>query len=143
MPKQKEKNPACNLNPQNHRANNVSNNKNTLSAIKEDLLKLKNPQQAKILQRFFKTKKGEYGEGDIFLGIKVPCQRKISKKYPLLSLENLQKLLSGNIHEEQLTALFILIIQYKKSDESGKRKIVDFYLSNTKNINNWDLVDRL
>ena len=136
MLKPKEKNPACHLNPQDY-----VKDTSDLSKIKEDLLKLKNPQQAKILQKFFKTKKGEYGEGDIFLGIKVPYQRKISKKYSELSLENLQKLLSGNIHEERLTALFILIIKYKKSNENNKRKIVDFYLSNAKNINNWDLVD--
>lgn len=112
-----------------------------LLKIKKDLLKLQNPQKAKIHARFFKTKKGEYGEGDKFLGIKVPDQRKIAKKYLGLPLKDLQKLLSSKIHEHRLTALFILINQYKKADESLKKEIVSFYLQNTKNINNWDLVD--
>ena len=105
--------------------------------IKQDLQKLKDPEKAEILSRFFKTGKGEYGEGDIFLGIKVPEQRKIAKNYNL-SLKEIQELLSSNIHEYRLTALFILISKYKKSD---KKQIVNFYLKNTKNINNWDLVD--
>ena len=103
--------------------------------------KLANPKQAKLLQRFFKTGKGEYGEGDIFLGIKVPEQRKIAKKYPDLSLKEIQELLLSKIHENRLTSLFVLIEQYKKSDEKGKKEIFGFYLKNTKNINNWDLVD--
>lgn len=109
--------------------------------IKKELQKLANPKQAKILQRFFKTGKGEYGEGDIFLGIKVPEQRKIAKKYPDLSLKELQELLSGKVHEHRLTSLFILLDKYKKSDEKGKKEIFNFYLKNTKNINNWDLID--
>ena len=109
--------------------------------IKKDLKKLANPKQAKLLQRFFKTGKGEYGEGDIFLGIKVPEQRKIAKKYPDLSLKEIQELLLSKIHENRLTSLFVLIEQYKKSDEKGKKEIFGFYLKNTKNINNWDLVD--
>ena len=106
--------------------------------IKQDLNSLKNPEKAKILQRFFKTGKGEYGEGDVFLGIIVPEQRKISKKYKDLTLKQIQELLSTNIHEYRLTALFILIHKYKKTKD---KEIIDFYLKNTKNINSWDLVD--
>jgi len=107
-------------------------------SIKKDLQKLSNPKQAKILQRFFKTGKREYGEGDIFLGIKVPEQRKIAKKYNL-NLNDIQKLLNSRIHEHRLVSLFILIDKYKKSNE--KKNIFNLYLKNTKNINNWDLVD--
>tara|TARA_Y100000310_G_C20677729_1_gene814063 strand:- start:771 stop:1460 length:690 start_codon:yes stop_codon:yes gene_type:complete len=110
-----------------------------LGKIKEELFNLKDPEKAKILSRFFKTGKGEYGEGDIFLGIVVPKQRKVAKKYLNLSLEAIQELFSSKIHEYRLTSLFILIDKYKKSN--NKKEIFDFYLKNTKNINNWDLVD--
>ena len=100
-----------------------------------------NPEKAKALQRFFKTGKGEYGEGDKFLGISVPLQRSISRKYPELSLNDIQKLLSSRLHELRLTGLFVLRRKYLKSDFSGKQEIVKFYLRNSKNINNWDLVD--
>lgn len=112
-----------------------------LNQIKEDLQKSGNPEKAEILSRFFKTGKGEYGEGDIFLGITVPDQRKVAKQYIDLSLENIQKLLSSKIHEHRLTSLLILVEKYQKANEINKKKIVDFYLKNTKNINNWDLVD--
>ena len=109
--------------------------------VQADLQQLADPQQAEILQRFFKTGKGQYGERDIFLGIKVPEQRKVAKKHPDLSLKEIQRLLSSRIHEHRLTALFILIAQYQKAGPRKKKIIFDFYLKNTKNINNWDLVD--
>lgn len=110
-----------------------------LASLKKDLFRLRNPEKARALQRFFKTGKGEYGEGDIFLGIVVPEQRVVAKKYPDLSLNDLQELLNSKIHEYRLTALFILVAKYKKTE--NKKEIVDFYLKNTRNINNWDLVD--
>lgn len=115
---------------------------NSLSQLKKELKQNANPEKAKVLQRFFKTGKGEYGEGDIFLGIYVPIQRKIAKKYDL-SLVDIQKLLNSKIHDERLVALFILINKYKKSWPLGgqQKEIFDFYLKNTKRINNWDLVD--
>jgi len=113
----------------------------SLTQFKKELKKLSNPKQAEILQRFFKTGKGEYGEGDIFLGIKVPEQRKVVNKFEDLSLEDLEKLLSSKIHEYRMLALLILIRQYEKADEREKKKIFKFYLKNTININNWDLVD--
>ena len=113
----------------------------TINNLKKDLQNLANPKQAELLQGFFKTGKGQYGEGDIFLGIKVPEQRKVAKKYPDLSLNPIRELLSSKIHEHRLTSLFILIDKYKKSDEKEKKEIFNFYLKNTKNINNWDLVD--
>jgi 3-methyladenine DNA glycosylase AlkD len=112
-----------------------------LVELKKEMQDAANPLQSKLLSGFFKTAKGEYGEGDVFLGIKVPVQRAIAKKYTNLGLEDIQKLLSSKIHEHRLTALFILIDLYKLSDSAGKKRIFDTYLANTKNINNWDLVD--
>lgn len=110
-----------------------------LNLLKQDLRKLKNLKKAKDLQRFFKTAKGEYGEGDIFLGITVPKLREIAKKYYSLDIKQLKKLIDSRIHEERMIALFILINKYKTTDH--KKIIFHFYLKNTKNINNWDLVD--
>jgi len=109
--------------------------------LRKDLKKSSNKDKAKLLQRFFKTGKGEYAEGDIFLGISVPQQRKLAKKYSNLDILTLQSLLDSKIHEERLIALLILVENYKKSDEEQKYQISSFYLKNTKNINNWDLVD--
>jgi len=107
--------------------------------VLKDLESKKDKDQARILSYFFKTKKGQYGEGDIFWGIKVPVQRIISKKFKDLSLEDIQILLDSKVHEVRLTGLFILIERYNISE--NKKEIFKFYLKNTKNINNWDLVD--
>lgn len=112
-----------------------------IAQLQQELKDLANPAQAKILQRFFKTGKGQYGEGDIFLGIKVPVQRKVAKKYTELKLAEVEKLLASKIHEHRLISLFILITKYKNGTEQEKQKIFNLYLKNTKNINNWDLVD--
>ncbi len=99
-------------------------------------------EKAAICQRFFKTEKGQYGEGDIFIGLTVPEQRQIAKKFQTASLDVLKKLLQSKIHEHRLTALEILVMQYEKSEnDSERKKIVKFYLSNLRGVNNWDLVD--
>ena len=112
-----------------------------LFQLKKELKELSNSKQAKNLQRFFKTGKNEYGEGDIFLGVKVPIQRKIAAKFQNLSLKDIEKLFGSKIHEHRMTSLFILISKYEKADEREKKIIFNFYLKNIKNINNWDLVD--
>jgi len=112
-----------------------------IELIKTEMQHLAHPEKAVVLSRFFKTGKGEYGEGDLFLGITVPEQRKIAGKYYLLPLNKLQKLLSSKIHEHRLTALLILVLKYSKADENSREDIFNFYLSNIKHINNWDLVD--
>ncbi len=112
-----------------------------IEELEQELNKHADKKQAELLQRFFKTGKGQYGEGDVFLGIKVPVQRKIAKKFYGLKLEEIQELLNSKIHERRLIALFVLIDKYKKADKTEKKEIFDFYIKNTKNINNWDLVD--
>lgn len=115
-----------------------------LSSLKKEMQDLANPENAKNLQRFFKTGKGQYGEGDIFLGIKVPVQRQVAKKYwKDINLKDIQELLNSKIHEYRLVGLLILIEKYHKAKKESlkKREIFEFYLKNTKNINNWDLVD--
>ena len=112
-----------------------------LSRLKSDLSALSDPVRAKNLSWFFKTGVGKYGEGDVFLGIPVPIQRKIAKKYVNLTLVDVQELLSSKNHEYRLTALLILVLKYQKADMQGKEEIFRFYLANTRNINNWDLVD--
>jgi len=114
-----------------------------LSSLISDIQSIANPEKAKHQQKFFKTDKGEYGEGDVFLGIPVPEQRKIAKKYSNLTLNQIQELLNSKIHEHRMTGLILLVNKYKKSkkDKLQKRQIYEFYLKNTSNINNWDLVD--
>lgn len=112
-----------------------------IDKLRKDLENLASPKKAKILQRFFKTGKGQYGEGDIFLGIAVPQSRKIAQKYGELSLPEIKKLLESKIHEERWIALLILVQSFKKGNPKKKKQTFDFYLKNTKFINNWDLVD--
>ena len=88
--------------------------------LKKDILKLANPKQATLLQKFFKTGKGEYGEGDIFLGLKVPDIRKITKQFSNIQLDELQELLNSKIHEHRLAALLILVDHYEKHSERRK-----------------------
>ncbi len=114
----------------------------TLLNLKANIIKLADPGKAKILQRFFKTGEGEYGEGDIFLGIVVPKQRKLVKKYwKGITLADLDRLIKSKIHEERLIALLILVAKFQKADDILKNQIYNFYLSHTKYINNWDLAD--
>ncbi len=114
---------------------------NTASQVKKEIQAKRNREHAPLLQRFFKTGKGEYAEGDIFYGLTVPESRIIAKKFFDLPFTEIPKLLHSKIHEERAIALFILVEQFKKADEKMKKKIVDFYLSSTRWINNWDLVD--
>lgn len=102
-----------------------------------------NPEKALFFPKFFKTGRGEYGEGDQFLGVKVPDQRKIAEKYwKLTGHKDLEVLISSPYHEVRLTCLFILVRKYEKSKtDFEKKQWVDFYLSNREYVNNWDLVD--
>ena len=113
----------------------------SLKNLRSILKSQANSEQAKILMRFFKTGTGEYGEGDEFVGIKVPVSRKIAKQFTELSLSEIQELLDSKAHEERLIGLFILVEQYRKADAEKMQAIYEFYLKNAKRVNNWDLVD--
>lgn len=101
----------------------------------------RNLEKAKFVARYFKTGKGEYGEGDKFIGLTVPQMRNIAKKYRDLPLRDVEKLLHNKIHEYRLTALLILDEQFRRADAKKQKEIISLYLRNTKYINNWDLVD--
>ncbi len=111
-----------------------------LLGLRRDFKKLENKEKGKLLQRFFKTGIGEYGQGDIFAGLTVPQSRTLATKYQNLSFLDIKILLKSKIHEERLIALLILIRKFEKNPIEQKR-IYKFYLKNTKYINNWDLVD--
>lgn len=112
-----------------------------LLKLEQELLSRANPAKAKTLQRFFKTGQGEYGEGNVFIGIYVPEQRSIARKYySCLSFSEIESLLKSPIHEFRLTVLLILVHRFHKVAEE-QDKIFDFYTKNTAYINNWDLVD--
>lgn len=112
------------------------------SQIISELKEAGNPEKAAHLSRFFKTGKGEYGEGDLFLGVTVPEQRAIAKKYRETDYPVLHELLFSPYHEARLTGLLILVDKFTKHKETAYRQCcVDFYLAHTSQINNWDLVD--
>lgn len=118
--------------------------KQTMSAIEiitNELQTLGSTEKAAHLSRFFKTGKGQYGENDRFLGVTVPETRRVAKAHAGVNMADLQQLIQSEWHEVRLCALFILTIQFNKGDEPTRTKLVDFYLSNTQHINNWDLVD--
>ncbi len=113
----------------------------TAEDLKKELGFFADFEKANILQRFFKTGKDQYGEGDIFLGIVVPNTRKVARKFTGLSLGEIKKLLYSKIHEERLCALLILVDKFTIVNLREQKKIFDFYIKNAKQVNNWDLVD--
>jgi 3-methyladenine DNA glycosylase AlkD len=117
----------------------------SLEELKKELKSKANKEKAKLLQGFFKTGKGEYGEGDVFLGVVVPETRKTAIKFKSLPLNDVEELLKSKFHEERLCALLLLVHNYnlakKNNDKKTKKDIYEFYLKSTNYINNWDLVD--
>jgi len=109
--------------------------------VQTRLKKLGNPEHAAVSQRFFKTGPGEYGEGDIFIGIRVPVLRKLVNECTELPLNDIEILLQSPIHEERLLALLICVHKFKKGDNHQTKDIYNLYLRSTQYINNWDLVD--
>jgi len=110
--------------------------------VQTELRNLASKRVARVSLRFFKTGKGEYGEGDVFLGIPMPVLRKIAEKYTDLKLAETQKLIRSKYHEERLTGLVILVNKYAKAQKvREKNKIYSTYIKQFKHINNWDLVD--
>ena len=108
-----------------------------------DMEALRNDERAVHLMRFFKTGKGEYGEGDVFWGLTVPMQRKVASKwYKVLELDDYQALLKHPVHEVRLTTLMMMVYRYRKQkNDAGREGIVHLYLGNLEYVNNWDLVD--
>lgn len=114
---------------------------NIIQQIQKDLKALSSPEKAKASSWFFKTGPGQYGEGDKFYGVTVPETRSVGKKYyKEITLEEIQELLNSPIHEERSISLYMLVDKFKYEKENRK-KYYDFYLSNAKKVNNWDLVD--
>ncbi len=112
-----------------------------LNELKKELKLLSHPGKAKVYARFFKTGKGQYGFGDIFLGLAVPEQRKLAQKYVGLSFDDVKGLLYSKYHEHRLTALFILVYKYGKAGNAAKQRVINFYLRHKHRGNNWDLID--
>jgi 3-methyladenine DNA glycosylase AlkD len=98
-------------------------------------------ERAKQAQRFFKTGPGEYGESDTFLGVTVPAQREVARAHSTLPVDEALALLESPIHEERLTALFILVRHFERGDAPARQRIHEGYLARTRHLNNWDLVD--
>ena len=109
--------------------------------VQQRLRELADPEQAQNLQRYFKTSPGGYGEGDRFLGLRVPVLRKVAREFRGLPLPEVQKLLVSPFHEERLVALLLLVQAFSKGDASLRTRIYNLYLSHTEFVNNWDLVD--
>jgi 3-methyladenine DNA glycosylase AlkD len=112
-----------------------------MQTLQEKLVALGNPEKALLAGRYFKTGKGEYAEGDIFIGITMPTLRETIKPYFSLSFEELQTLLTSPLHECRMAALLIMVRQYEKGTIIHRRHLAEFYLQHTAYINNWDLVD--
>ena len=112
-----------------------------INIIIDELQLLSTDEKRNILPRFFKTGKGEYGDGDKFLGVSVPDVRKVSKNHKNATINELTEMMQSEWHEVRLCSLLIMVEQFKKTDDEGRKRIVNFYLSVTNRINNWDLVD--
>jgi 3-methyladenine DNA glycosylase AlkD len=109
--------------------------------LKRELQAAGTPERADGAARYFKTGKGDYGAGDVFLGVTTPDLRRIVRRYEALSLHDVEKLLGAKEHEVRSAALLVLVAQYKKGDDAARKQVFDLYLRNTRHINNWDLVD--
>lgn len=119
----------------------MNTNNESMNEIQKELEAYIDPVKREYLPRFFKTGKGQYGEGDKFLGVVVPNTRLVAKRHKDEPFEVMAALLRSEWHECRLCALLMLVERFKKSDEMGRKTIYDFYLSQTVRINNWDLVD--
>ncbi len=113
----------------------------TAADIHKELEEYSTPEKRDFLPYFFKTGKGQYGEGDKFLGVVVPDTRRVAKKYKETSYKEITRLLESEYHECRLCALLMLVERFKKVKADDRKEIFDFYLSKTNYINNWDLVD--
>jgi 3-methyladenine DNA glycosylase AlkD len=116
-------------------------NSPTAAKIRTELKRLADPDKARLLSGYFKTGPGEYGEGDIFLGLTVPALRKVASRHVDTPLREIRSLLSSGVHEERFLALKILVSKYESGSAAERKLIYDFYMAHLRHINNWDLVD--
>jgi 3-methyladenine DNA glycosylase AlkD len=114
-----------------------------ISKIKKEIDSYFDKERSLHSQRFFKNGKGEYGEGDVFLGLSVPLQRSIAKKYfKEINIKDLDNtLIKSKVHEHRQVALFLMVYRYEIEDKNGKEEIYNYYVKNIEYVNNWDLVD--
>jgi 3-methyladenine DNA glycosylase AlkD len=113
-----------------------------MPSLKQALLQLTNPERAILANRYFKTGKGEYGEGDIFIGLSNPqVQSLVKEHWKLTDMVDVQELINDSIHELRFAGLLVLVTKFPKSSLFEQQEIVDFYVKNVQQINNWDLVD--
>ena len=113
----------------------------SVPAIRSALQDAASNKDAAFLQRYFKTGPGEYGEGDKFIGVRVPVLRKLARQFRDLSSPERKQLLQSPVHEQRLLALLILVLQFQKAGEAEQQRIYRLYFNNLRFINNWDLVD--
>jgi 3-methyladenine DNA glycosylase AlkD len=113
----------------------------TATTLRTQLCALARPRDAAVLQRFFRTGKGEYGEGDVFIGVRLPELRMLCRQSRGISVSEISRLLRSRVHEERLLALLLLVDAFHRSRVNEQRMIYHLYLANTAFINNWDLVD--
>ena len=113
----------------------------TAREVRKELRKLASPQKAAILRRFFKTGPGEYGEGDVFLGIPVPALRRVAAVFREMRLGQVDRLLQSTVHEERFVALLLLLCRFRRGSAAERRHIYRLYFRRTPFINSWDLVD--
>ena len=117
------------------------NTQQQLQKIKKELSVFADKHHATHSQKFFKTAPGEYGEGDVFIGVRVPQIRTIARQYKNSSVSIIRTLIISSIHEERMLALILMVNQYKKADNQKQKELYNLYLAHTAHINNWDLVD--
>jgi 3-methyladenine DNA glycosylase AlkD len=113
----------------------------SLAAIRAALGKHADPRRAAVARSFFKTGPGEYGEGDVFLGVRAPDMRRVAAAHRDITFSEIRDLLTSPVHEERVLALLVLVGKYSRANEKEKKRIFDFYLRHRKRVNNWDLVD--
>jgi 3-methyladenine DNA glycosylase AlkD len=128
-------------NPTSGHRRNRETRSMTLAEARAALRAHASPETARVLQGFFKTAPGQYGAGDVFLGVKVPPVRALAKRCRDLPPADVLELLRSPYHEERLLALFVLVLRYAKGDGAVRQQVYDLYLANTRFVNNWDLVD--
>jgi 3-methyladenine DNA glycosylase AlkD len=112
-----------------------------LDDLRRELKTAAEPERVPVLQRFFKTGTGEYGEGDVFIGLRLSAANAAAQRFADLELDDVAELLGSPAHEERLVALLLLVGRYERGDAAERRRVFDLYMASTDRVNSWDLVD--